>query len=132
MACKSFYHVRYHSSTLRNDGQMFTSMGRPDKAILRMREACNQKAPDCRLQIPGTATMAYLPSPRSGWMATIYFIRWLKVTRTRGWYLTKRTKALSFGRLHIPSSMPLLILRLSKNDSSCCHRLCSTIHHAAA
>jgi hypothetical protein len=34
--------------------------------------ACDQKAPDCRLQIPGTATMAYcLPQGQDGWPQSI-------------------------------------------------------------
>ncbi len=112
MACKSFYHVRYHSSTLRNDGQMFTSMGRPDKTIILRMRGLQPKAPDADFKFPVTATMAYC-FPKVRMDGHNLFHQMAESDQNKRMVPYKRKMALSFGRLHIPFSMPLLKVQSS-------------------
>lgn len=61
----------------------------PTKLLFSEWGGLEPKGTWCRLQISWNSYNGLLLPPRSGWMATIYFIRWLKVTRIRGWFLTK-------------------------------------------
>lgn len=69
---------------------MFTSMGRPDKAIiLRMRVPATKRHLMQTSNFLEQLQWAYcFPKVRMDGH-NLYFIRWLKVTRIRGWFLTK-------------------------------------------